>query len=30
MDVIFVLGIGALFAATWWLISAISRLGGFE
>jgi hypothetical protein len=30
MDVVFVLGIVVLFMATWWLIWAISRLGGVE
>jgi hypothetical protein len=30
MDVIFILGIIALYAVTHWLASAISRLGGVE
>jgi len=30
MDVIFILGIIALYAVTHWLVSAVSRLGGVE
>ncbi len=30
MDIIFIILLAALFGLTWWLIRAISRLGGLE
>jgi hypothetical protein len=30
MDVLFILALGALYAATCWLIGALARLGGVE